>query len=45
VLRGRRGADLLTGGTGPDFFAGGPGHDTATDFDVTEGDTQNGSVP
>lgn len=45
VLDGGRGPDSLTGGTGADTFRGGPGPDTAADYNETEGDTQDGTVP
>ncbi|HEX7176856.1 MAG TPA: Calx-beta domain-containing protein, partial [Pyrinomonadaceae bacterium] len=40
TLRGESGDDTLTGGSGPDSFNGGAGNDTATDFNVGQGDTK-----
>ena len=45
ILRGSTGGDTLTGGAGADFFSGGSGSDIATDFDLVEGDTQDGTIP
>jgi Ca2+-binding RTX toxin-like protein len=39
-LNGDGGDDILTGGAGPDRFDGGAGTDTATDFNVGEGDSK-----
>jgi VCBS repeat-containing protein len=44
-LGGGSGTDRLTGGSGADRFSGGSGTDTATDFTVTEGDTNDGTIP
>jgi Ca2+-binding RTX toxin-like protein len=44
-LRGEQGGDTLTGGAGGDLFSGGPGPDSTTDFDATEGDADDGSIP
>jgi Ca2+-binding RTX toxin-like protein len=45
TLDGGRGPDRLTGGTGADRFAGGQGKDVAVDFNRSEGDSQDGTVP
>ncbi len=45
TLRGEEGNDRLTGGAGGDFFSGGPGTDTATDFTLSAGDRQDGTIP
>jgi Ca2+-binding RTX toxin-like protein len=45
ILRGSLGDDSLTGGAGADFFSGGPGTDIATDFNASQGDTQDGTIP
>jgi Ca2+-binding RTX toxin-like protein len=45
TLDGGRGPDRLTGGMGADRFAGGQGKDVAVDFNRTEGDSQDGTVP
>jgi VCBS repeat-containing protein len=42
-LYGDGGNDILIGGGGGDFFSGGTGTDTATDFNLSEGDTTDGS--
>jgi VCBS repeat-containing protein len=44
-LGGGSGSDRLTGGSGADRFSGGSGTDTATDFNATEGDTSDGTIP
>jgi VCBS repeat-containing protein len=44
-LGGGSGSDRLTGGSGADRFSGGSGTDTATDLTVTEGDTNDGTIP
>ena len=44
-LGGGSGSDELTGGSGADRFSGGSGTDTATDLTVTEGDTNDGTIP
>lgn len=44
TLSGGNGDDLLTGGEGADSFSGGAGADRATDFQVNQGDTQDGTV-
>jgi VCBS repeat-containing protein len=44
-LGGGSGSDRLTGGSGTDRFSGGSGTDMATDFDTTEGDTTDGTIP
>ena len=44
-LFGKAGADTLTGDTGADFFSGGPGTDTATDFNASQGDTKDSTIP
>jgi Ca2+-binding RTX toxin-like protein len=45
TLDGGRGPDRLTGGMGADRFAGGQGKDVAVDFNRSEGDSQDGTVP
>ena len=45
TLDGGRGSDRLAGGMGSDRFAGGQGKDVAVDFNRSEGDSQNGTVP
>jgi Ca2+-binding RTX toxin-like protein len=45
ILRGSAGNDRLTGGAGADFFSGGSGFDVATDFTVSQGDTEDGTIP
>ena len=37
--------DRLAGGMGGDRFAGGQGNDVAVDFNRSEGDSQDGTVP
>ncbi len=37
--------DKLTGGLGADRFSGGTGTDTQTDFNASQGDTSDGTVP
>ena len=44
-LGGGSGSDRLTGGSGADRFNGGSGTDTTTDFNATEGDTSDGTIP
>jgi VCBS repeat-containing protein len=44
-LFGKAGADTLTGGTGADFFSGGSGTDTATDFNTSQGDNNDSTIP
>jgi hypothetical protein len=44
-LEGGHGNDTLTGGTGPDRFSGGPGTDTITDFNRSEGDVKDSTIP
>lgn len=44
-LSGEAGNDHLTGGVGADHFSGDRGRDTAIDFTVAEGDTQDGTIP
>jgi hypothetical protein len=38
---GQPDVDSLTGGSGADSFSGGTGIDTATDFSIAQGDTQD----
>ena len=45
VLHGGAGNDTLTGRGAADMFSGGPGTDVATDFDVSAGDTNDGTIP
>ncbi|MBA3943843.1 MAG: tandem-95 repeat protein [Herpetosiphonaceae bacterium] len=45
LLCGGNGNDTLTGGSGADFFSGGRGTDTITDFNPTEGDTKDRTIP
>jgi VCBS repeat-containing protein len=45
TLSGGAGNDRLTGGTGADRFSGGTGTDTATDFNTTQGDTKDNTIP
>lgn len=45
ILRGNLGDDMLTGSAGADFFSGGAGTDTAADFNASQGDTQDGTIP
>jgi VCBS repeat-containing protein len=45
ILRGSLGNDRLTGGVDADSFSGGPGTDTATDFNASEGDTKDNTIP
>jgi hypothetical protein len=45
ILRGSLGSDRLTGGVDADSFSGGPGTDTATDFNASEGDTKDNTIP
>jgi len=42
ILAGEDGNDTLTGGLGADRFNGGAGTDTATDFNLAQGDTKTG---
>ncbi|WP_221630672.1 calcium-binding protein [Humibacillus xanthopallidus] len=44
LLDGGNGNDVLTGGADADAFIGGRGADTATDYSLSEGDTQR-SIP
>ena len=44
-LEGGNDNDTLSGGPGVDRFSGGPGTDTATDFNATEGDTKDTTIP
>ena len=44
-LEGGNDDDTLTGGLGVDFFSGGPGSDSVTDFNATEGDTKDTTIP
>jgi bacillolysin len=44
-LEGGNDDDKLTGGLGRDTFSGGPGTDSATDFNATEGDTRDTTIP
>jgi bacillolysin len=44
-LEGGNHDDTLTGALGVDFFSGGPGTDSATDFNATEGDTKDTTIP
>jgi Ca2+-binding RTX toxin-like protein len=44
-LNGGINDDRLTGGVGADSFSGGPGKDVATDFDASEGDTKDSTIP
>ena len=43
VLIGNNGNDRLTGGAGADSFSGGLGIDVNTDFNISEGDTSDGT--
>jgi VCBS repeat-containing protein len=45
LLCGGRGDDALTGGLGADFFSGGPSTDTVTDFNTSQGDTKDNTIP
>jgi Ca2+-binding RTX toxin-like protein len=45
TLRGGKANDTLTGGADADLFSGGSGKDVATDLNLAEGDTQDGTVP
>ncbi len=45
ALFGAQNDDKLTGGTGADRFSGGTGTDTQTDFNPSQGDTSDGTVP
>jgi VCBS repeat-containing protein len=44
-LGGAAGNDRLTGGSGADYFSGGIGKDAMTDFDASQGDTTDGTIP
>jgi uncharacterized protein len=44
-LNGEGGNDRLTGNIGADAFSGGAGTDVATDFNVGQGDTTDGTIP
>jgi Ca2+-binding RTX toxin-like protein len=44
-LFGGDGDDILTRGPGADSFNGGPGTDSVTDLTVSQGDTQDGTIP
>jgi CSLREA domain-containing protein/uncharacterized repeat protein (TIGR01451 family) len=44
-ISGGDGNDKLTGGLGADAFSGGAGKDTAADFNTSQGDTQDGTLP
>ena len=44
-LYGEEGADTMSGGSGGDRFSGGSGIDTATDFNPTQGDTKDSTIP
>ena len=44
-LEGGNDDDTLTGGLGRDSFSGGLGTDSATDFNATEGDTKDTTIP
>jgi CSLREA domain-containing protein len=44
-LLGNAGRDTLTGGTDADSFSGGSGTDQATDFNASEGDTKDSTIP
>ena len=44
-LFGKAGADTLTGGADADFFSGGSGTDTATDFNTSQRDTKDSTIP
>ena len=35
----------MSGGSGGDRFSGGSGTDTATDFNATQGDTRDNTIP
>jgi Leucine-rich repeat (LRR) protein len=45
LLCGGAGNDILAGGNGADVFSGGTGTDRALDFNATEGDTRDGTIP
>lgn len=45
TLRGGGGGDTLTGGRDGDSFSGGAGQDRMTDFNPSQGDTQDGTIP
>jgi VCBS repeat-containing protein len=45
LLCGGKGDDTLTGGQGADSFSGGPGIDTVTDFNASQGDTKDNTIP
>ena len=44
-LYGEEGADTMSGGSGGDRFSGGSGTDTATDFNTSQGDTSDNTIP
>lgn len=45
LLCGGNDDDTLTGGLGGDIFSGGPGTDSATDFNASQGDKQDSTIP
>jgi subtilisin-like proprotein convertase family protein len=45
TLNGVAGDDTLGGGLGADRFSGGTGTDTATDFNASQGDTSDNTIP
>jgi hypothetical protein len=45
LLCGGADNDALLGGVGGDIFSGGPGTDTAADFDATQGDKKDSTIP
>jgi Ca2+-binding RTX toxin-like protein len=45
TLSGGNGNDRLSGGLGADFFSGGPGNDNAADFNTSQGDTRDSTIP
>jgi CSLREA domain-containing protein len=45
TLNGAAGDDTMGGGLGADRFSGGTGTDTATDFNASQGDTKDNTIP